>query len=184
MQFPNQLPPTTISMFLERLVLLVVFFVFSRRTAPPLQTPSLRQPSTRQRLCRVPHSAKVSRQRFYRQKFLCRVLKIDTRQSLCRVPDTRQSWNRKKPEKMGIFTQKNGNFLIDWGLHRPAPAYLWHFSLKFRSNAADGIRTPATRPTGFEPATSHCAQTSSTTTPHCLVSGFRFSSQHIILNRV
>ena len=44
------------------------------------------QPSTRQRLCRVPHSAKVSRQRFYRQKFLCRVQKIDTRQSLCRVP--------------------------------------------------------------------------------------------------
>ena len=32
-----------------------------------------------------------------------------TRQSLCRVPDTRQSWNRKKTEKMGKM-QKNGNF--------------------------------------------------------------------------
>ena len=92
-----------------------------------------------------------------------------TRQSLCRVPDTRQSWNRKKPEK-------NGTFFNRWrpppDSARPAPAI---FRVKFA----------ATRPAGFEPATSsssvpsfnHC-----TTLP--LMSRFRFGSSHIILNRV
>ena len=105
------------------------------------------------------HSAKVSRQRSYRQKFLCRVPKIDTRQSLCRVPDTRQSWNWKKPEKIGIFTPKNGKFvLIGGGPHQSAPIHLWLFRVNFT----------ATRLTGFEPETSRCALS--------LVSGFCFSS--------
>ena len=76
-----------------------------------------------------------------------------TRQSLCRV---RTDKNPKKWEKM--------DFLIGRGPHRPAPAHIRHFSRKFHSNAADGIRTRDLP----------CARTSSTTTPHC----------HLCLNSV
>ena len=66
----------------------------------------------------------------------------------------------EKTRKMGIFTKKNGKFvLIGRGPHRSAPIHLRLFSRKFHGYAADG--------TGFEPETSCYAQTSSTNTPHC-----------------
>ena len=80
-----------------------------------------------------------------------------TRQSLCRVPDTRQSWNRKKPEKMGIFTQKKMEFFLS--MEAPTGQRPPIYDI-FRVNFM------ATRPTRFEPETSRCARTSSTTTPH------------------
>ena len=90
-----------------------------------------------------------------------------TRQSLCRVPDTRQSWNRKKPEKMGIFTQKNGIFFIDGGPHRLAPSHLRYFSPEFHGYAADAIQT---RDLPL------CTYLLYHYTTLSLVSGFRFSS--------
>ena len=81
-----------------------------------------------------------------------------TRQSLCRVPDTRQSWHWKKTRKNGNFYPKKWNFfLIGGGPTGQRPP----ISGIFRVNIA------ATRPTGFEPAPSPYARTSSTTTPHC-----------------
>jgi hypothetical protein len=88
---------------------------------------------------------------------------------------TRQSWNRKKPEKMGILTKKIEFFLIGGGPHRSAPIHLWLFSRKFHGYAADGTRTRDL------PLRTNLLY--HYTTPS-LVSGFRFSSQYIILNRV
>ena len=101
---------------------------------------------------------------------------------LCRVSfvglpsaDTRQSWNRKKPERMGIFTQKNRIFFIDGGPHRPVPTHLRHFSCEFHGYAANAIRT---RDLPL------CTYLLYHYTTLSLVSGFHFSSQYIILNRV
>ena len=113
---------------------------------------------TRQRLCRVLHSAKSTRQKKSRQRRLCRVSFVGHSAKPLPSADTRQSWNRKKAEKNGIFYPKKMKFfLIGGGPHRSAPIHLRLFRLNFT----------ATRPTGFEPKTSRCAQTSSTTTPHC-----------------
>ena len=146
-----------------------------------LQTPSLpsargtrqSQPSTRQRLCRVPHSAKVSRQRsldkdFVGKKFFAECQKSTLGKAFAECPDTRQSWNRKKPEKMGIFTQKNGKFvLIGGGPHRSAPIHLRLFSRQFHGYAADGTRTRDL------PLRTNLLYHYTTLS---LVSGFRFSS--------
>ena len=103
------------------------------------------------------------------KEFFAECLLSGTRQSL--LPSAQHS-AKLEPKK----TRKNGNFfLIGGGPHRPAPAHLRHFSRKFRSNAADGIRTrdlPLRANLLY-----HCTTLS-------LVSRFRFSSQHIILNRV
>ena len=99
-----------------------------------------------------------------------------TRQSLCRVPDTRQSWNRKKTRKNGNFYPKKMNFfLIGGGPHRSAPIHLRLFSRKFHGYVANGIRTQDL------PLRTNLLYHYTTLS---LVSGFRFSSQYIILNRV
>ena len=82
----------------------------------------------------------------------------------------------KNPKKIGIFTQKKWNFFfIDGGPHRPAPTQLRHFSRKFHGYATDAIRTRDL---------SLCTYLLYHYITLSLVSGFRFSSQYIILNRV
>ena len=73
----------------------------------------------------------------------------------------------KKSEKMGKKWEKMKKNLIGGGPHRPVPAHLRHFSRKFRSNAADGIRT---RDLPLRANLLYHYTTQS------LVSGFRFSS--------
>ena len=63
----------------------------------------------------------------------------------------------KNPKKWEFLPKKMDFFLIGGGPHRSAPIHLRLFRVNFT----------ATRPTGFEPKTSRCAQTSSTTTQHC-----------------
>ena len=83
---------------------------------------------------------------------------------------------KKKPKKMGIFTQKKWKFfLIGGGPHRSAPIHLRLFSRKFHGYAADGIRT---QDLSLRTNLLYHYTTLS------LVSRFRFSSQYIILNRV
>ena len=83
---------------------------------------------------------------------------------------------KKNPKKMGIFTQKNGKFvLIGGGPHQSAPIHLRLFSRQFHGYVADGIRT---RDLSLSTNLLYHYTTLS------LVSGFRFSSQYIILNRV
>ena len=132
---------------------------------------------TRQRLCRVLHSAKNTRQINRRQRRLCRVSFVGHLAKPLPSADTRQSWNRKKnPKKMGIFTQKKWNFfLIGGGPHWSAPIHLRLFSRKFHGYAADGIRTQDL------PLRTNLLYHYTTLS---LVSRFRFSSQYIILNRV
>ena len=111
---------------------------------------------TRQRLCRVLHSAKNTRQINRRQRHLCRVS--------CRAlgkafAECRHSakLKPKKTRKNVNFYQKKWNFFLSMEAptgQRPP------FSDIFRVNFM------ATRPTRFEPETSRCARTSSTTTPH------------------
>ena len=80
--------------------------------------------------------------------------------------------NRKKWE---FLPKKKGIFFIDGGPHRPAPTHLRHFSREFHGYAADAIRT---RDLPL------CTYLLYHYTTLSLVSGFRFSSQYIILNRV
>ena len=126
---------------------------------------------TRQRLCRVLHSAKTTRQKMSRQRRLCRVSFVG--HSAKPLPSARHSvkLEPKKPEKMGFF-------LIGGGPH-PSPVFFWPISDIFR------VKFAATRPAGFEPATSLSHVPSSN---HCttlpIMSRFRFGSPHIILNRV
>ena len=83
---------------------------------------------------------------------------------------------KKNPKKMGIFTKKKWKFfLIGGGPHRSAPIHLRLFSRKFHGYAADGIQTRDL------PLRTNLLYHYTTLS---LVSGFRFSSQHIILNRV
>ena len=80
-----------------------------------------------------------------------------TRQSLCRVP-TLGKVETEKTRKNVNFNQKKWNFFLSMEARtgqRPPISDI------FRVNFM------ATRPTRFEPETSRCAQTSSTTTPHC-----------------
>ena len=112
---------------------------------------------TRQRLCRVLHSAKATRQKMGRQRRLCRVSFVG--HSAKPLPSARHSV-KLKPKK----TWKNGNF------------YPKKMEFFLSMEAPTGQRPPiynifrvnfmATRPTRFEPETSRCARTSSTTTPH------------------
>ena len=74
----------------------------------------------------------------------------------------------KKPEKNG---GKMEFFLIGGGPHRPAPAHLWYFSSKFRSNTADRIRTRDL------PLRANLLYHYTTLS---LVPRFRFSSQHSV----
>ena len=62
----------------------------------------------------------------------------------------------KKPEKMGIFTKKMEFFLSMEAPTGQHPPIYDIFRVNFMT----------TRPTRFEPETSRCARTSSTTTPH------------------
>ena len=91
------------------------------------------------------------------------------------LPSARHS-AKLKPKK----TRKNGNFYpkkngIDGGPHWPAPTHLRHFSREFHGYAADAIQT---RDLPL------CTYLLYHYTTLSLVSGFRFSSQYIILNRV
>jgi len=119
---------------------------------------------TRQRLCWVLHSAKHTRQKMGRQRCLCRVFFVG--HSAKPLPSA--SWNRKNPKKWEKMEKKEF-FLIGGAAH------LRHFSRKFRSNATDGIRTRDL------PLRANLLYHYTTLS---LVSGFRFSSQYIILNRV
>ena len=84
-----------------------------------------------------------------------------------------------KPKK----TRKNGNFypkkmeffFVDGGPHQPASTHLRHFSREFHGYVADAIRTRDL---------SLCTYLLYHYTTLSLVSGFHFSSQYIILNRV
>ena len=74
---------------------------------------------------------RASGKKIRRQRILCRVSFI-----VAECPTLGKVGTEKNPKKIG----KNGKlFLIDGGPHWPALAHLWHFSRKFRSNAADGI---------------------------------------------
>ena len=81
----------------------------------------------------------------------------------------------KNPKKWEFLPKKNGIFFIDGGPNRPAPTHLRHFSREFHGYAADAIRT---RDLPL------CTYLLYHYTTLSLVSGFRFSSQYIILNRV
>ena len=123
---------------------------------------------TRQRLCRVLHSAKSTRQKKSRQRRLCRVSFVGHSAKPLPSADTRQSWNRKKTRKKWEFLpKKNGFFLIGGGPHRSAPIHLRLFLRKFHDYAADGIRT-RDLPLRIN-LLYHCTTMS-------LMSGFRFSS--------
>ena len=124
---------------------------------------------TRQRLCRVLHSAKSTRQKKSRQRRLCRVSFVGHSAKPLPSADTRQSWNRKKSRKNGNFYPKKMKFfLIGGGPHRSAPIHLRLFSRKFHSYAADGIRTRDL------PLRTNLLYHYTTLS---LVCGFRFSSQ-------
>ena len=56
--------------------------------------------NTRQSLCRVPHSAKSTRQNSGRQRGLCRVFFIGHSAKALPSADTRQRKNKKKPKKI------------------------------------------------------------------------------------
>ena len=81
----------------------------------------------------------------------------------------------EKTRKNGNFYPKKWIFFIDGGPHRPAPTHLRHFSREFHGYAADAIRN---RDLPL------CTYLLYHYTTLSLVSGFRFSSQCIILNRV
>ena len=93
-----------------------------------------------------------------------------TRQSLCRA-----KLKPKKTRKNGNFYPKKMDFFIDGGPHRPAPTHLRHLSREFHGYAANAIRTRDL------PLYTYLLYHYTTLS---LVSGFRFSSQYIILNRV
>ena len=118
---------------------------------------------TRQRLCPVLHSAKNTRQITRRQR------------RLCRVPTLGKVETEKNPKKWEFLPKKMEFFFIDGGPHRPAPTLLRHFSREFHGYTADAIRT---RDLPL------CTYLLYHYTTLSLVSGFRFSSQYIILNRV
>ena len=133
---------------------------------------------TRQRLCRVLHSAKDTRQKMGRQRCLCRVFFVGSaRHSAKPLPSARHSakLEPKKTRKNGKKWKKNGIFFIGGGPHRPAPTHLRHFSREFYGHAANAIRTRDL---------SLCTYLLYHYTTLSLVSEFRFSSQYIILNRV
>ena len=112
------------------------------------------QKYTRQRLCRVPHSAKGTRQRINRQR------------SLCRVPEkhsakiyTRQNENAKKPKN------NSKNFIFGEGRQRPAPVRpappVIEVAVIFEQISR------LMRLAGFELTTSHSCVCCSTTVLHC-----------------
>ena len=88
----------------------------------------------------------------------------------------------KNPKKWEFLPEKNGIFLIDGGPHRPAPTHLRHFSREFHGYAADahGYAVNAIRTRDLP----LCTYLLYHYTIFSLVSGFYFSSQYIILNRV
>jgi hypothetical protein len=82
-----------------------------------ISLPESRPFYTRQSLCRVLHSAKNTRQIFYRQTVLCRVLFSDTWQRLYRVSkNTRQINNRKK-------IQKTAKLFLNYRNNSPTTTY-------------------------------------------------------------
>ena len=132
---------------------------------------------TRQRLCRVPHSAKDTRQKINRQRAFVECFLSGNRQSLCRVPEkhsakiyTRQNENAKNPKIIAIF------FSGEAATGQRPPA-----SIKVAAFFAQNSRL--TRPVGFELTTSPSRVCCSTTTLHChLCLRFRYLSSYIILN--
>ena len=113
---------------------------------------------TRQRLCRVLHSANATRQKMGRQRRLCRVSFV--RHSAKPLPSARHSAKlepKKNPKKWEFLPKKNGNFFLSMEARTGQRPPIFDI---FRVNFM------ATRPTRFEPETSRCARTSSTTTPH------------------
>ena len=94
---------------------------------------------------------------------------------LAECPTLGKVGTEKNPKKWEFLPKKWKKILISGGPHRPAPTHLRHFSRKIRVYAAGGIRTrdlPLRANLLY-----HCTTLS-------LMSGFRFSSQYIILNRV
>ena len=67
---------------------------------------------TRQRLCRVLHSAKSTRQKKSRQRRLCRVSFVGHSAKPLPSADTRQSWNRKKSRKKWKFLPKKNEIFF------------------------------------------------------------------------
>ena len=114
------------------------------------------------------HSAKNTRQINCRQRRLCRVSFVG--HSAKPLPKLKPKKTRKKWD---FYPKKNEIFFIDGGPHRPAPTHLRHFSREFHGYAADAIQT---RDLPL------CTYLLYHYTTLSLVSGFRFSSQYIILN--
>ena len=99
----------------------------------------------------------------------------DGKANFAECPTLGKVETEKNPKKWDFLPKKNEFFFIDGGPHRPTPTHLRHFSREFHGYAADAIRT---RDLPL------CTYLLYHYTTLSLVSGFRFSSQYIILNRV
>ena len=147
---------------------------------PSVENTRQRSKYTRQSLCRVPHSAKSTRQNSSRQRGLCRVFFI--------------RHSKKKNKK----SRKNRKKIVFWK-GCPTASTRWHtlhiffqlFSYKINKYAASRIRTcDRTKSTnmpraGFEPA---IVSSRSSLLHHCtrpsVVITLRFGSSCIILNHM